>query len=142
MTEQWAYQIRVHLNDAAAEIARTDPANPALRPLAEILSRHDAALKCQLDSFAEYVAEAEKKGLGHDPLYKWTKVTIEDPAKKAQHSRSFALHAGGAEVYPEATADALEAALQPLVGAGLVTRLSRHDTDPANNMPIPERFRS
>ena len=63
------------------------------------------------------------------------------PPKKAQHSKSFALRAGGAEVYPKITADALEAALQPLVGGGLVTRLSRHDTNPANNIPIPEHLR-
>jgi hypothetical protein len=141
LTEQWQYQIRVYLDDAAAEIARTDPANPALRPLAEILTHHDATLKSQFDAFAEYVAEAEKNGTDRYPLYRWTKLTIEDPAKKAQHSKSFALRAGGAEVYPKTTADALEAALQPLVGCGLVTRLSRHDTNPANNIPIPENLR-
>jgi hypothetical protein len=141
LTKQWDYQIRVYLDDAAAEIARTDPANPALRPLAEILAQHDATLKSQFDAFAEYVAEAEKNGPENYPLYKWTKLTIEDPAKQAQHSKAFALRAGGAEVYPAATADKLEAALQPLVGGGLVTRLSRHDTNPANNIPIPEHLR-
>lgn len=141
MTEQWDYQIRVYLDNPAAELARADPANPALRPLAEILKQHDAALKCQLDSFAAYVAEAERNGIEHYPLYKWTKLTIEDPAKQAQHARSFALHAGGKEVYPATTADALEAALQPLVGAGLVTRVSRHNTNPATNIPIPEHLR-
>nr|WP_294547518.1 hypothetical protein [uncultured Rhodopila sp.] len=141
MTEQWKYQIRVYLDDEAAEIARTDPASPALHPLADILARHDATLKSQFDAFAEYVAEAEQNGVEHYPLYKWTKLTIEDPAKQAQHSKSFALRAGGDEVYPATTADALEAALQPLVGGGLVTRLSRHDTNPANTIPIPEHLR-
>jgi hypothetical protein len=141
LTEQWQYQVRVYLDDASADIARSDPANPALKPLADILSEYDATLKCQFDSFAEYVAEAEKHGTEHYPLYKWTKLTIEDPAKKAQHTKSFALHAGGNEVYPENTADALEAALQPLVGGGLVTRVSRHITNPANNTPIPEHLR-
>jgi hypothetical protein len=141
LAEQWKYQIRVYLDDAAAQIARTDPANPALQPLAEVLEQHGATLKSQFDAFAEYVAEAEQNGVEQYPLYKWTKLTIEDPARKAQHSKSFALRAGGAEVYPAATADALEAALQPLVGGGLVTRVSRHDTNPANNIPIPEHLR-
>lgn len=141
MSEQWESQIRIYLDDAAADVARTDPANPVLRPLAEVLKQHDATLKCQFDAFAEYVAEAEKHGVERYPLYKWTKLTIEDPAKKAQHVRSFAVRAGGAEVYPGATADALEAALQPLVGGGLVTRLSRHTTNPAHNIPIPEHLR-
>ena len=49
---------------------------------------------------------------------------------------------GGAEVYPRAEADALEANLLPLVGAGAVTCLMRHDTDPANNPQIPPQHRS
>ena len=48
----------------------------------------------------------------------------------------------GAEVYPAAAADALEADLQGLVGGGLVTRLSRHDTNPANNLAVPAEYRS
>jgi hypothetical protein len=27
--------------------------------------------------------------------------------------------------------------LQPLVGAEVITALSRHDTNPANNLPVP-----
>ena len=54
---------------------------------------------------------------------------------------SFSLHVGGAEVYPEDKANALEAALAPLVGAGVVTRLARHDTNPANSPQMPERYR-
>jgi hypothetical protein len=75
------------------------------------------------------------------PLYEWTKATIEDPAKKAKHLKSFALHVKGQEVYPKEEADALEADLQPLVDGRRITRLSRHDTNPANNPQMPERFR-
>ncbi len=38
-------------------------------------------------------------------------------------------------------ADPLEADLKPLVGAGLVTRLAKHDTNPANNPQPPARYR-
>ena len=54
----------------------------------------------------------------------------------------FALHVSGREVYPRQVADALEAALQPLVVGGLVERLSRHDTNPANNLAVPAEYRS
>ena len=55
---------------------------------------------------------------------------IADPAKRARYLKSFSICVGGAEVYAKDRADALEATLTPLVGAGIVTRLAKHDTDP------------
>ena len=139
MTSQWQYQVRFDLNDAAtAESARRDLGHPLLKPLAEILTNHHAALKCQFDAFAEYVAEAEARGLEHYPLYAWTKATIENPAKKEKYLKSFTLYLDGQEVYAKETADALEADLQPLAASGLITRLSKYDTNPANNPQPPQ----
>jgi len=137
MSKEWDYQIRVNLSDDHAEIARKNPRDAAIRPLADILERHHAQLKNQFDAFADYVAEAEKHGVEHFPLYKWTKATIEDPAKQAKHVKSFSIHVDGEEVYAKAIAEALEADLQPLVGAGVITKLSKHDTNPANNPQAP-----
>jgi hypothetical protein len=139
MTEPWRYQLRIYLNDEAAALARRDPNDPSLRPLADILGKHHAALKCQFDAFTDYVAEAERNGTGGYPLYAWTKATIEDPVKKAKHIKSFALYVNGEEVYAKDAADALEQDLQPLVGGALVTRMSKHDTNPANNPQPPKR---
>src|SRR3954466_9920002 len=86
---------------------------------------------------SEYVAEAEKRGTENFPIYRWTKVIIEDPVKKEIHARSFSVHVDGNEVYEKEIADALESNLHSLLGGALVTRLSRHDTNPANNLPIP-----
>ena len=96
--------------------------------LRDILAAHDAALVCQYDAFAGYCAEAEARGVEHYPLYAWTKAVIADAAKRAKYEKSFSLHVGGAEVYAKETADALEAALAPLVGAGVVTRLAKGTT--------------
>ena len=142
MTDQWQYQVRVRLADDPAAAARRDPFAPELAPLAEILRRNDAALVCQCDAFVRYVDEAERQGVRGFPLYVWTKATIEDPVRKAKHLRSFTVHVGGAEVYSGERADALEAALKPLVGGPLVVAMSRHDTNPANNPQVPERYRS
>ena len=142
MTGQWQYQIRLRIADELTETARLAPTAPELAPLPEILARHGAALCCQYDAFADYVAEAERRGIDSFPLYAWTKATIEDPDKKAKHLRSFTLHVDGAEVYSRAIADALEAELRPLVGGPVVAALSRHDTDPANNPQVPKRYRS
>ena len=141
MSDQWQYQVRIYLDEAFAEVARRDPDDPAIAPLADILGKHHATLKCQFDAFAGYVAEAEKNGADKYPLYEWTKVTIEDPAKQAKYIKSFTLYVDGDEVYAEDKANALEADLQPLVGGKLVTRMSKHDTNPANNPQPPARDR-
>lgn len=139
--QQWRYQLRIDLTDEAAEIARRDPGDPGLGPLPGILARHGARLKCQHDAFADYVAEAERQGTESFPLYEWTKATIENPAKKAKYLKSFTIYVDGEEVYPKEKADALEAELRPLVGSGLITRLAKHDTNPANNPQPPARYR-
>ena len=139
---QWQFQLRLVLEDGAAEAARRGRADPALRPVAEILARHNAKLVCQYDAFAAYCAEAERRGIAGYPLYAWTKATIEQPAKQAKYTRSFSIHVDGAEVYPGDKADALENDLQPLVGGPAVSALARHDTNPANNPQPPERYRS
>ncbi len=140
MNDPWQYQVRMYLGPAFAEAARRDPADPAIKPLTDVLTRHHATMKCQYDAFADYVAEAERRGSGQYPLYEWTKATIEDPAKKAKYIQSFTLYVGGNEVYAKELADALEADLRSLVGDGLITRISKHDTNPANNPQPPARF--
>lgn len=141
MSEAWQYQVRIDLPEELAEIARRDPTDPALGPLGEILAKHDAAMKSQFDAFAGYVAEAERHGVESYPLYRWTKATIEDPAKKAKYLKSFTLYVGGEEVYAKEKADALEGDLRPLADGKLITRLAKHDTNPANNPQPPARYR-
>ena len=55
--------------------------------------------------------------------------------------RSFTVYADDREVYAKEVADALEADLQPLATSGLITRISKYDTDPANNPQSPQRHR-
>ena len=141
MSKQWEYQLRIDLHDDLAEAARRDPNNPAIKPLADILTRHHATMKCQFDAFADYVAEAEKRGTKNYPLYAWTKATIENPEKKAKYLKSFTLYVDGNEVYAKPLADAIEANLQPLVGGTLITRISKYDTNPANNPQAPAQYR-
>ena len=75
------------------------------------------------------------------PLYHWTKATIENPAKKEKYLKSFALYVNDREVYAKEIADALEAELQPLATSGLVTRISKYNTNPADNPQPPQRPR-
>jgi hypothetical protein len=128
-------------DSAAAESVRRKFGDLALAPLFDILAKHRAAPKCQFDAFAEYVAAAEEHGVENYSLYQWTKATIEDPAKKERYLKSFTLYVDDREVYAKEIADALEADLQPLATNGLITRLSKYDTNPANNPQPPQRPR-
>jgi hypothetical protein len=141
MDAEWHYQIRIYLTDELADLARTNMGAAPLQPLANVLAAHNADPVSQFDAFAGYVAEAEREGTEKYPLYRWTKATIEDPAKQLKHMKAFALHVSSQEVYPKQIADALEVALRPLMEAGLIERISRHDTNPANNLAIPSEYR-
>jgi len=132
------FQLRLTLSDEFAQAARNNPGDASISALADILSRHDAVMKCQFDAFADYVSEAEANGIENFPLYEWTKKTIEDPAKKAKYTKSFALYVGGEEVYERDKADKLEAELKPLVGGPIIVQMFKYDTDPAHN-PQPPR---
>lgn len=138
MNPDLKFQLRLTLTDEFAPIARNKPKHPSILSLTHILRRHDAVMKCQFDAFADYVNEAEDKGIDHFPLYHWTKKTIEDSAKKAKYTKSFTLYVAGDEVYGKDQADALEAELKPLVGGPIVAQMFRYDTDPAHN-PQPPR---
>jgi hypothetical protein len=137
VSNPWQYQIRIELIDALAELARRDLDDPALEPLRDVLAKHHAMMKCQFDAFADYVGEAERRGPESYPLYAWTSATIRNPERKAKYLKSFTLYVDGAEVYAKAVADALEADLQLLVAAGSIARISKHDTNPANNPQPP-----
>ena len=139
MTEQWLYQVRFDLLDAAvAEWARRDLAEPTLAPLAKVLAKHRAAMKSQYDAFAEYVAAAEEDGVDNYPLYAWTKATIDNPVKREKYQKSFTVYVEGQEVYAKDIADALAADLAPFAESGLMTRLKTYDTNPANNPQPPK----
>lgn len=142
MSEPWQHQLRLYLTAGMADRARDGWADPAFAPLTAILDRHGASLLSQYDAFAAYVAEAEANGTDRYELYSWTKATLGDPAKRARHRAAFAVHVAGSETYDKAVADALEIDLQPVVGSGLVERLSHHDTNPANNLPVPPEHRA
>jgi hypothetical protein len=139
VAEQWKYQLRINLDAERAAAARSDPTSLKLQPLPGVLAKHRATLNCQFDLFASYVAEAEKAGTEDYPLYAWTKATIEDPVKKAKYIESFSIYVEGQEVYAKEIADALETDLKPLVKSELIRKLSKHDSNPANNPQPPAR---
>lgn len=140
MAPQWHYQVRFDVIDAAiSESIRRKAQEPALTRLFDILARHRAVPKSQFDAFSEYVVAAEERGVEGYPLYQWTKATIQDPTKKEKYLKSFTLYVDDQEVYAKEIADSLESDLQPLAASGLITRISKYDTNPENNPQPPQR---
>jgi hypothetical protein len=140
MAPQLQYQVRFDVNDSViAESIRRKAQEPALTRLLDILARHRAVAKSQFDAFSEYVAAAEERGIEGYPLYEWTKATIQNPTKKEKYLKSFTLYVDDQEVYAKEIADSLESDLQPLATSGLITRISKYDTNPENNPQPPQR---
>lgn len=140
MVPQWQYQVRFDVNDSViAESIRRKVQEPALTRLLDILARHRAVPKSQFDAFSEYVAAAEERGIEGYPLYQWTKATIQNPIKREKYQKSFTLYVDDQEVYAKEIADSLESDLQPLATSGLITRISKYDTNPENNPQPPQR---
>ena len=84
-----------------------------------------------------------ERGIEHYPLYAWTKAVIADPAKQAKYVKSFSIYVGGAEVYAKETGRMRwRRRLSRWSGAGVMTRLAKHDTNPANSPQMPEKYRS
>ena len=60
-------------------------------------------------------------------------------ARHRRYLKSFTLYVDGREVYDKEIADALETDLKPIANSGVIDRLSKYDTNPANN-PQPPRW--
>lgn len=139
MSATLQFQLRMTVSPELAERLRTDPRGTAHAALRDVLREYNATLKCQFDAFADYVNEAERLGTEHYPLYQWTRDTIENAGKKAKYLQSFTIYVNGDEVYGKQVTDALEAELLKQVGTDGIIRVSRFDTNPANNPQPPAR---
>lgn len=136
------YQIRLQLSVEFASSARVSEARVELQSLYEILASHNAKLVCQYDAFAGYCKQIEKSGELDNTLYRWTKATIEDPAKISKYLKIFTIYVNNDEVYGKILADKLERELQSIADGSVIEKLSRYDTNPANNPQAPEKYRS
>lgn len=180
--EELQYQTRFNLSAAFTEAANSNPNDPVLKPLNDVLARYNATIKNQYQAFADAVdsmaveipqmadqiADAVSKvkaaiasgDVGAEmeamrefnelapnfyertSLHGWTKATIEKPGKKELYSSRFTAYAdGGKEVYSKASAVGLENDLRTLMASGMVTKVNRFNTDPAQNPQAGPMFR-
>ncbi len=180
--EELQYQTRFNLSAEFTEAANSNPDDPALKPLKDVLARYNASMKNQYQAFADAVdsmaieipqmadqiadavsrvkaaiavgdVSAEMKAMQEfnelapafyerTSLHGWTKATIDKPGKKELYSSRFTAYAdGGKEVYSKASAVGLENDLRALMAGGMVTKVNRFNTDPAQNPQAGPMFR-
>lgn len=141
--DELEYQVRINLTEEFTAMAQHHPASAAFRPLYDVLAKHNATMKNQFEAFADYCREAEANGQTDTVMYKWTKAVIDMPSKKEQYAPRYTIYAdGGKETYSKEVADAVETDMKALIDQGIVAKVDKFDTDPANNPQAPSRFRN
>jgi hypothetical protein len=86
------------------------------------------------------VLEAEKNGIDNYPLYQWTKDSLENSGKTEKYRTSYTIYVNNEEVYSKEEADNLEKNLKLIIDKVSILRISKHDTNPANNPQPPSKY--
>jgi len=125
------YQIRLNVN-------KQFTVNEELNSLLEV---HDASLICQYDAFVNFINECESKDETDNPLYKWTKETIENENKKIKYKKIYSVLINKQQVYKEEIADSIINKIEEL-NIISVESIDKFDTQPKNNPQPPKKFRN
>ena len=88
----WLYQIRIVVTSALSTDLRSMGTSTTAQEVAEIAKKYDMRAVCTYDAFKAYCEEAEGNGLEGYSLYNWTKATLDNPAKREKHQKSFAFY--------------------------------------------------
>ena len=92
MSEQWKFQVRIYLDDAFAEMARSNPGDPAIKPLADILKRHNASsASCSENSVIPHKVSGRTlrfEAAVHTPPSEYTVPKIATPPNAGTHPKS------------------------------------------------------
>ena len=133
------YQVRINVKDEAAKKIREKSPTYLYSKITSILSKIDGKLICQFDAFNNFVKECEMEGETNNPLYKWTKDTIQNEAKKKKYLKSFTIYINKEQLYDKQTADYIEAKLKDLRDENIL-QISKYNSDPKNNPQPPKKY--
>ena len=140
MNNDWLYQVRVYFSLNFVNLYNSNKSSDLKTKLLQILQKNDAELLSQYDGFMGYVLEAEKNGIDNYPLYQWTKDSLENSGKTEKYRTSYTIYVNNEEVYSKEEADNLEKDLKLIIDKVSILRISKHDTNPANNPQPPSKY--
>ena len=139
MTDHLLYQVRLDLSDEIAHEVRNKNYDKLNEYIGEVLLKVNAELICQYDAFNNFLLECEKENNTNNPLYKWTKDTIENSLKKKKYLKSFTIYVNGEQLYDKKTADYLENEIKKL-NEKKILKINKYDSDPKNNPQPPKKY--
>ena len=140
MNNKLFYQIRIYFSSEFTNIYKNKIRMESKDKLVKILKKHNADLLSQYDGFMGYILESEKENNINTPLYKWTKDSLKNTSKVDKYHNSYTIYVNSEEVYPKEVADSLENHLTEIVDGKFIIRISKHDTNPANNPQPPSKY--
>ena len=140
MNNDWLYQVRVYFSLNFVNLYNSNKSSDLKTKLLQILQKNYADLLSQYDGFMGYVLEAEKNGIDNYPLYQWTKDSLENSGKTEKYRTSYTIYVNNEEVYSKEEADNLEKDLKLIIDKVSILRISKHDTNPANNPQPPSKY--
>jgi hypothetical protein len=140
MNNDWLYQVRVYFSLNFVNLYNSNKSSDLKTKLLKILQKNNADLLSQYDGFMGYVLEAEKNGIDNYPLYQWTKDSLENSGKTEKYRTSYTIYVNNEEVYSKEEADNLEKDLKLIIDKVSILRISKHDTNPANNPQPPSKY--
>lgn len=140
MNNDWLYQVRVYFSLNFVNLYNSNKRSDLKTKLLQILQKNNADLLSQYDGFMGYVLEAEKNGIDNYPLYQWTKDSLENSGKTEKYRTSYTIYVNNEEVYSKEEADNLEKNLKLIIDKVSILRISKHDTNPANNPQPPSKY--
>ena len=133
----WLYQIRIVVTSALSKDLRSRGTSATAQTVTDIAKKYDMRAVCTYDAFKAYCEEAERDGLDGYSLYNWTKATLNNPAKRAKHQKSFAFYRDNDQIYPKDLAEALYQDLTVLNSPDII-EVKLIDSNPENNPQPPQ----
>ena len=139
MNSKLLYQLRVDLEqNAAQELINTKNIN-SCKNLGNIIKEENGELVCQFLAFSKFVEECEQDNLTDSPLYKWTKDTIENKVKKEKYLKSFTIYIKNQQLYEKEVADRIENKIINL-GCRCILKVNKYNSDPKSNPQPPKKY--
>ena len=140
MINELFYQVRIYFSSEFTNIYKNKINMELKDKLLMILRKHNADLLSQYDGFMGYILESEKEGNVNNSLYKWTKDSLKNKRKIEKYHNSYTIYVNTEEVYSKKVADSLENHLTKIVDEKFIIRISKHDTNSANNPQPPSKY--
>ena len=133
------YQIRIDFEETLANDIRKKKVIEILPALDFVLKENSAILVCQFDAFNNFLKECEDEGNTNNPLYRWTKDTIQNENKKKKYLKSFTVYIEQSQLYEKVKADKIESEIK-LLNIKKILKINKYNSDPKNNPQPPKKY--